>query len=499
MLRNLEKQATEGRAEMGKEGLRRELGLLRATLLGIGGTLSAGNFVILGHAIGLAGSAIVIVVISCGIISLLTMFSYCELGTIIPSAGSEYTFAKVAYGGFTAFITGWFEWLSNMFYAALSSVGFAYVISYFVPINIPLTAVLMIIIFTIINIRGAKEVGTTESLLTLTVLAILAIYVFSGWLQSQAMSPFELSAPKGLTGAFQATAFLFELYLGAEAVAVAQGEIKNPEKTIPRAMILSSLALIVIYTTIVYVTVRVVPPGVLGEQASPITYVAEHLMGKLGAVLVTIGIAIAGLAAINEAIMAQSRILFALSRDGYLPRALGRTHRRFSTPHVAIVVSSVFTIALAATGFINFIVYAVNLGFIIGFSTVNLSLIKLRRRRPRLRRPFKAPGYPILPVVGIGTSLFLLLFIEPAVLIMGLELSIIALLAYYIRMIGYTRIRLAFGGLSLGIGGFVALLAYLVRSGFISLTPNFPAITNILIFISAVHVLAGILNITVKS
>jgi len=485
---------------MGKEDLRRELGLLRATLLGIGGTLSAGNFVILGHATGLAGSAIVVVVVSCGLISLITMLSYCELGTIIPMAGSEYTFAKVAYGGFVAFLTGWFEWLSNMFYAALSSVGFAYVLSYFIPINIPLTAVLMVIVFTVVNIRGVKEVGTIESLLTIAVLAILAIYIFSGWLHSQGMGPFELSAPKGLVGTFLATAYLFELYLGAEAIAVAQAEIKNPEKTIPRAMILSSMALIVIYTTIVYVTVRAAPPDIISGQASPLAYVAEQIMGKLGAVLVTIGVAIAGLAAINEAIMAQSRTLFALSRDGYFPKTLSRIHRRFGTPHVAVVVSSVFTIALAATGFVNFIVYAVNLGFIIGFSIVNLSLIRLRKIKPHLKRPFKAPAYPVLPIAGIVASLFLLLFIEPAVLFLGLELSIIALLAYYIRMVGYIRLRIAFGGLSLGIGGFVALLAYLIRSGFMSLSPNLTEITTyILILISVVHVLAGILNITAKS
>ncbi|MGQ9460286.1 MAG: APC family permease [Candidatus Bathyarchaeaceae archaeon] len=485
---------------MSKGELRRELGLVRATMLGVGGTLSAGNFVILGHAAGLAGTAIVVVVVSCGIISLLTMFSYCELGTIIPMAGSEYTFAKVAYGGFVAFITGWFEWVSNMFYAALSSVGFAYIISYFIPINIPLIAVLMVIVFTVINVRGVKEVGTTECLLTLSVLAILAIYVFSGWLHSQGMGAFELSAPRGLGGTFQATAYLFELYLGAEAIAVAQAEIKNPEKTIPRAMILASMALIVIYTTIVYVTVRIVPPDILKDQASPMAYAAEQIMGKLGAALVTIGIAIAGLAAINEAIMAQSRTLFALSRDGYFPKALSRIHKHFGTPHVAVAVSSVFTIALAATGFINFIVYAVNFGFIVGFSIVNLSLIRLRRRKPHLKRPFKAPAYPVLPIAGLVTSLFLLLFIEPAVLILGLELTIIALLAYYIRMVGYIRIRMAFGGLSLGIGGFAALLAYLVKSGFILLNPNLTEITTyILIFISLVHVLAGILNITTKS
>ena len=109
---------------MDEPHLKRNLGLIRTTMLGIGGTLSAANFVIIGEAAGMAGYAVVPIVVVCGLLSLLTMFSYAELGTAIPLAGGEYTFAKVAYGGFASFLTGWFEWLSNMFYAALSAIGF---------------------------------------------------------------------------------------------------------------------------------------------------------------------------------------------------------------------------------------------------------------------------------------------------------------------------------------------------------------------------------------
>jgi Gamma-aminobutyrate permease and related permeases len=180
------------------ESLRRELGLFRATMIGIGGTLSAGNFVILGHAASLAGSTIVIVVFVCGIISLLTMFSYCELGTVIPHAGSEYTFAKVAYGGFISFLTGWFEWLSNMFYATLSAIGVAYIISYVIPINVPLVAIFVVILFTAVNIRGVKEVGTVETILTIVVLTILGIYAWNGWSHGLHMEEFKLTTPQGL-------------------------------------------------------------------------------------------------------------------------------------------------------------------------------------------------------------------------------------------------------------------------------------------------------------
>ncbi len=312
---------------MDESHLKRELGLLRATMLGIGGTLSAGNFVIIGHAASLAGYTIVPVVFVCGIISLLTMFSYCELGTAIPKAGGEYTFVKVAYGGFISFLTGWFEWLSNMFYAALSSIGFAYVIAYIFPqINIPLTAVLIVIIFTIVNIRGVKETRTAETLITALVPAILGIYVLIGWPHAQQAQAPLMSLQTGWLGIFAVTAYLFELYLGAEAVAAAQAEIKNPGKNIPRAIILSAIVLIILYTSVVYVAVSVVSPEILSKQSSPIAFVAEQVMGPVGGILVTVGLAIAGLAglaglaATNEAIMAQSRVLYAMSRDGYFLR-----------------------------------------------------------------------------------------------------------------------------------------------------------------------------------
>jgi len=168
--------------DMAEPHLKRELGLLRVTMMGIGGTVCASSFVIIGYAAGLVGYAIVPVVIICGVISLLTMLSYAELGTAIPLAEGEYTWAKIAYGGFIGFLTGWFEWLSNMFYAAISAIGFAYVISYIFPqINIPLVAAVVVIIFAIVNLRGVKQTGTIQTVITIVFLTILIIFVLGGW------------------------------------------------------------------------------------------------------------------------------------------------------------------------------------------------------------------------------------------------------------------------------------------------------------------------------
>jgi APA family basic amino acid/polyamine antiporter len=486
---------------MDEPHLKRDLGLVRTTMLGIGGTLSAANFVIIGEAAGMAGYAIVPIVVICGLLSLLTMFSYAELGTAIPLAGGEYTFSKVAYGGFTSFLTGWFEWLSNMFYTALSAIGFAYVVSYLFPqINIPLTAVIVVVVFAIINLRGTKETATAETVITIIVLAILAIFVITGWsfIQGTPTTP-QSASPIGILGIFAATAYLFELYLGAEAVAAAQAEVKNPGRNIPLAIVLSAVVLIALYTSVVVVAVGIVPPDVLSEQSSPIAFVAERALGPAGAVLVTIGLAIAGLAATNEAILAQSRVLYAMSRDGYMPKALCKVHKRFCTPHIAITVCAIFTVIFAATGLVNFVVYAVNLGFIVGFSIVNLSLIKLRKTAPHLKRPFKVPLYPLTPIAGIAASIFLALFIEPSVLILGFELIIVALLVYYIKMVGYYRIRIAFGGVSLGLGAFVAFVAYLLGTGSIVLQGVSPEVTSlifyVMLFVSLIQILAGVLNL----
>jgi len=489
--------------------LKRELGLFQATMMGIGGAISAGVFVTLGYAATLAGTALIVAMVLCGIINLLTMLSYAELGAAIPSAGGEYTFAKASFGGFISFATGWFEWISNFFYAAFCSVGFAYLVSYSVQtaklpivVDIPITAVVTVAIFTVINFKGVKETGRTETVLVMILLALLGIFTFWGLSTSQGNRPLELSAPGGFLGVLRASAFIFVVYLGGEAIAVAQAEVKNPGKTIPRAILLSCVALIFIYTATAYVVFKIVPPEDLAGRDSPLAYVAEQFMGPLGVGVITVAGSIAALTSVNTSIMAQSRVAYALARDGYFPKSFFNLHRRFRTPHMAILVGSILIAVTAATGVINFVTYATDFGFIVGFVFVNLSLIKLRRDRPNLERPFKVPAYPLTPVLGIITSLFLVFFLEPSALFIGAELFIFGLIAYYMRMVGYHRICLAAGGMNLGISAFSALLAYLVISN--SLPMRFSQNMTLFLFGSAVFVsvtylVAGFLDITGKS
>lgn len=494
---------------MGQAHLKRELGLLHATMMGIGGAICAGVFVTLGYAATLAGTALIIAMVLCGIINLFTMLSYAELGAAIPSAGGEYTFAKASFGGFFSFATGWFEWISNMFYASFSAVGFAYLVSYAVQvanlpitINLPIIAAITVAIFTIINIRGVKETGRTETLLVVILLALLGVFIFWGLFNGQGTGSLELSAPGGFFGVIRATAFIFVVYLGGEAIAVAQAEIKNPGKTIPRAILLSCLTLIIIYPTIAYVVFKIVPPGDLAGKESPLAYVAEQFMGPLGVGIITVAGSIAALSSVNTSIMAQSRVAYALARDGYFPKSFFALHKRFCTPYIAILIGSIFVAAVAATGVVNFVTYATDFGFIIGFVFVNFSLIKLRRDKPSLYRPFKVPLYPLTPILGIGTSLLLIFFLEPSTLFMGAELFLFGLIAYYIRMVRHDHICLAVGGMNLGISAYSALLAYLIISGSlpISLPQNMISLLfGAAIIVSLTYLTAALLNITQKT
>ena len=485
---------------MSKQHLRRELGLLHATMMGIGGAICAGVFVTLGYAATLAGTALIIVMIFCGAINLLTMLSYAELGAAIPSAGGEYTFAKASFGGFISFATGWFEWISNMFYAAFSAVGFAYLLSYVFPtINVPLVAIVVIAIFTLINIKGVKETGRTETILVLILVVLLGIFIVLGLRANQTAGNLELSAPGGLLGIFKASAFIFVVYLGGEAIAVAQAEIKEPGKTIPRAIILSCFFLILIYTIIAYVVFRIVPPATLAEQTSPLAFVAKQFMGEVGVIIITAAGIIAALTSVNTSIMAQSRVAYGLARDGYFPKSFFNLHKRFGTPHIAILVGAVFVSATAATGVVNFVTYATDFGFIIGFIFVNLSLIKLRRKKPNLTRPFKVPLYPLTPILGIASSLLLIFFLEPGTLIIGAELFLFGLLVYYIKMVGYCRLCIAVGGMNLGVSAFSALLAFLIISNSLPImlsTTTTLILFSLACFVSITYFVVGILSIT---
>ncbi len=491
----------------------RKLGLFGAVMMGLGAAIGFEIFVLLDYAyFHLAGSSMVSALVLCGFINILTMFSYSELSAAIPEMGGEYTYTKAAFGGLTAFMSGCLRWLASVFGAALAAIVFTRQLAYFssilVPmsrsfilVNTPLIVAILVIIFAVLDIRGVREVTT------LIVGAFLAIFVFFlvNGLWQGVTPPEVLPAPSfgGLSGFFAATAYTFTMFVGMRALVAGAPQIENPGKNVPKALLLSTVLLVAVYCGVAYVAVGVVP---LGDYNEPfLNLAAANVIGGIGGALFAVAGIVASVSSVATAMMVQSSLLGGMSRDGYLPKVLLKTHRRFGTRYVAVIASSLFVIMFSVTATVEFLGYAASFGSLLVFALVNLSLMKLREKEPHLKRPFKAPLYPITPIAGIAMSFLLLLFPiflrdvnAQSALMSGLGLMALVITTYYLRMIGRHRLRVAVGGVSLGMGVLLALLAYLSETGFEPLIiPRFPL--HLLIFVSAVSILAGVLNIVVHA
>jgi len=485
---------------------KRELGLFDAIMMGISGAIGFEIFVLMDYAyFDLAGSDIILALLLGGLINLMIMLSYCELGAALPEIGGEYTYTKAAYGGLVAFISGCLRWLASVFGAALAALTFAYQLLYlfskvapavegFVLAQIPFIAIIVTIVLAALEVKGAKKVGI---IMVTVFLAIFAVFLVGG-LWHGLIPPEGVQKPlsRGLPGIFAAAAYTFPMFFGMRALIAGAAQIKNPEKNVPRGILLSALLIIPLYFSVAYVAVRVSPGG----DGPLLNLAAEEIMGVAGGVLFAIAGMVASLSALGTSITVQSSIARGMSRDGYLPKILLSVHRRFKTPYVAIIAGSVFIMLLSAIGAVEVLGYAASFGSTLVFALVNLSLMKLRKKKPHMKKPFRTPLYPLTPIAGLVMSLVLLavpMFDVNAknALMSGLGLTAIVLMAYYLRMVGRYRLQVAVGGISLGTGIFVALLIYLIEIGFVPLI--LPRIfLDILIFVSAVSILAGILNVT---
>lgn len=473
--------------------------------MGLGGAIGFEIFVLLDYAyFDLAGPTMVSALFLCGLINLLTMFSYSELSAAIPKVGGEYTYTKAAFGGLTAFMAGCLRWLASVFGGALAAVVFAqqlaYFFSIFIPavqnfilVSTPLIAAIVVIILAALDISGVKEATT---LIVFAFLAIFAVFLASGlWYGLTPPEVLPRASLGGLSGFFAATAYTFTMFVGMRALVAGAPQIKEPGKNIPRALLLSTVLLTAVYCGVAYVAVGVVP---LGNYDVPLlNLAAAEIVGGIGGILFAIAGMIASVSSVGTAMMVQSSILGGMSRDGYMPKVLLRVHRRFGTRYVAVIASSLFVILFSAIGAVEFLGYAASFGSLLVFALVNLSLMKLREKEPHLKRPFKAPLYPITPIAGIVMSFLLLTFPvllrdvnAESALVSGLGLMALVLTTYYLRMVGRYRLRVAVGGVSLGMGVLLALLAPL-------LIPRLPL--YVLIFVSAVSIIAGVLNVTART
>jgi APA family basic amino acid/polyamine antiporter len=491
-------------------GNEKKYGLSSAIIMGLGGAIGFEIFVLLNYAyFDLAGPSMISALLFCGVINLITMLSYSELSAALPEVGGEYTYTKAAFGGFISFMAGCLRWLASVFGGALAAVVFVeqlgVLFSVFAPpiqdlilANAALLIVGLVIVLVFLAIRGVEEATT------LIVAAFLAIFViFLAMSLNYTLTPRNIvpeASGSSLAVFFATAAYIFPMFVGMRALVAGAPQIKNPGKNVPRALMITTALLTVVYFLVAFVSVGVVNPSEV--DAGPLLNVAaSRIMGPVGAMLFALAGIFASVSSVGTAMSVQSSILGGMSRDGYLPKALLSAHKRFGTRYIAIIASSLFVLFFGISGAVVFLGYAASFGSLLVFALVNLSLIQLRRKMPRLDRPFRAPFYPFTPIAGVVMSVLLLTI--PVVLrdvnaesalLSSLGMVAVVLVTYYLRMVkrevDFNRLRVAVGGVCLGAGLTLIVLAPAIAP---------PAMFIIMVLAGLVSIIAGILNFLVSA
>jgi APA family basic amino acid/polyamine antiporter len=487
------------------------LGLLDIVMAGLSGAIGFEIFVLLDYAyFHLAGPDMLIALAFGGAINFLIMLSYCELASAMPKVGGEYTYIKTAYGGYISFIFGCFRWLASIFAAALAAVAFVLQLSYLFSAFSPqiqtaildqawIISIILVVVMGILEVRGSRKIG---SIIVVAFILLFAGFIIGGFVQG--IGSVDLSAvqlPSGVSGIFAAAVYVFPMFIGTRAIVASAPDSKRPEKDISRGLLLSALIIIPLYILLAFVAINTVTPDEVLQKIPLLSFAAGKVFGSYGSIIFSFAGMAACLSALGTSLSVQSSISRGMSRDGYFPKILLSIHSRYGTYHVAAIVGVVFIMFLSTLGAVPFLGYAASFGSLLVFAVVNLSLMKLRRTKPYMERPFKTPLYPLTPALGVVLSMFLLVI--PVIigdgnaidaLTSSLGLTVIVLVSYYLRMAGRYRDQIALGGIGIGVGFLMAMFSILnITGSTITILPFIPNYVQ-LIF-SVIFLVTGFFNL----
>jgi APA family basic amino acid/polyamine antiporter len=443
-----------------KTGLKRTLTATNLTTLGIGAIIGAGIFVLTGQAAAqYAGPAIVIAFIISGMACAFAGLCYAEFASMIPIAGSAYTYAYATLGEFMAWIIGWDLILEYLFAASTVSVGWSgYVVSFlkdfgvYIPakftaaagtvlVDVPnmgwkplttalttqlsnagisvdslaqvssvcnLPAMFIVALLTLLLVVGIRESANFNNLMVIIKVSVIVLFISIGFafIQAGNWHPF---IPKntgewghfGWSGILRAAGVIFFAYIGFDAVSTAAQEAKNPQKHMPIG-ILGSLSI----STVLYILMAIVLTGIVSytnlNVADPVAVGVDSMGPQMFWLRPIIKIAaIAGLSSvILVMLMGQPRIFYAMSKDGLLPPLFSKVHPRFKTPYISTLITGSVAVVLAGILPIDILGELVSIGTLLAFVIVCFSVIILRKTRPDIKRPFKTPFVPLIPILG---------------------------------------------------------------------------------------------------
>jgi amino acid transporter len=422
-----------------------ELGLLDATMIGMGAMIGAGIFVLTGLAAEIAGPAAILVFVLNGVVTAFTGLSYAELASAIPKSGGGYAFVREIFDDLPSFVMGWMLWFAYMIAGGLYALGFApnflellHVYGYVpkpeevgavalpaVPVEIPAAvglAFAAVLVLVAVNAVSTAASGSVETIFTAVKVTILVVFVAFGFLSaggggetSFTFQNFDPLFTQG-GGAFAilpAMGLTFIAFEGYDLITTVTEEVENPRENIPKAIFVSLGATVIVYMLVVTVAIGTLGAGGLAEAGEAgIAQAATSFMPtgipiiQNGGAVIVFGAVFSTITALNAVVIASSRVAFSMGREGQLLPSMGTIHHRYGTPFLAILASAVVMLGSVILPTVS----AGNMSslfFLLSFVVVNGAVIKLRRERPDMSRPYEMPFYPIPPVLGIVLNLVL--------------------------------------------------------------------------------------------
>lgn len=409
-------------------GMKRVLDTFGLAMLGIGCIIGTGIFVVTGiAAANFSGPALIISFIIAAIACCCAAFCYSEFAAMVPVAGSAYTYGYVALGELWAWIIGWDLILEYTLALSAVAIGWS---AYFANIvtnlgitlpevlikapmeggivNLPAVAIIWII--SLINIKGITQSSFVNNVIVVIKLAVVGLFIVLGvsHVEPANWTPF---MPYGWSGVFTGASIIFFAYIGFDAVATAAEEVKDPQKDLPRGIILSLIICTVLYIAVSAILTGMVPYLQFKETAAPVAFALQSVGYHWGAAAVSVG-AICGITSVLlVTCFAQSRILFVMSRDGLLPKFFGHINTKTKTPARSSVLLAVVATILAGFLPIGLVAEMANIGTLAAFIIVSAAVIVLRKKAPERERPFKCPCVPFIPalsIVACGVLIYML-------------------------------------------------------------------------------------------
>lgn len=413
--------------------LERSLSLWQITLMSIGVILGAGIYVVIGEAAGLAGNTLWLSFILAAVVASFTGLSYVELASRFPTAAAEYTYVEQSFGKRFAWVTGWMIIAGSIIGSATVALGFARYLSAIIHTPVIATAFVALIIIGFVLFLGVQETASVTIIFTFIEAAGLIIVIFVGLPYFGAVDYTQMA--QGIKGLLQAGVLIFFGYIGFEGITRLANETKQPEKTIPKAILISLLVTTILYILVGLAAVSVVSFSDLASSNAPLALVAQQWFGEKSFIALSI---IALFSTFNTSLamlLSGSRLVYGMAEQKGLPTVFTKVSKKTKTPWVAIIGVVLASLLFLFIGDVAVVANLTNFTIFVVFIVVNATVIYLRYKKPT-DTGFKTPGsigkLPILPMLGIVTTFFLLLNVSIQVLLMGSVLLVLGFVLFHV-------------------------------------------------------------------